>query len=107
MPNAGYFGEMTPVETMQGEGGGPEKVPDFESSDPKLCAYDNATGNLVGEVALPRNVTGASMTYMLNGHNSSSFPLGTPICWRNLSRFAYDDTPGSHAWLTVFNHPQG
>ena len=22
------------------------------------------------------------------------------ICRRNLSRFAYDDTPGSHAWLT-------
>src|SRR6266851_5341318 len=37
------------------EGGGPEKVPDFEISDPKLCAYDKATGKLVGEVALPRN----------------------------------------------------
>jgi quinoprotein glucose dehydrogenase len=49
------------------EGGGPEKVPDFEISDPKLCAYDKATGKLVGEVALPRNATGAPMTYMLNG----------------------------------------
>jgi len=49
------------------EGGGREKVPDFEISDPKLCAYDKATGRLVGEVALPRNATGAPMTYMLNG----------------------------------------
>jgi len=49
------------------EGGGPEKVPDFEISDPKLCAYDKATGKLVGEVALPRNATGAPMTYILNG----------------------------------------
>jgi quinoprotein glucose dehydrogenase len=49
------------------EGGGPEKVPDFEISDPKLCAYDKAAGKLVGEVALPRNATGAPMTYMLNG----------------------------------------
>jgi len=49
------------------EGSGPEKVPDFEISDPKLCAYDKATGRLIGEVALPRNATGAPMTYMLNG----------------------------------------
>jgi len=42
-------------------------VPDFEISDPKLCAYDKATGRLIGEVALPRNATGAPMTYMLNG----------------------------------------
>ena len=45
------------------EGGGPEKVPNFEISDPKLCAYDKATGKLVGEVALPRNATGAPMTH--------------------------------------------
>jgi hypothetical protein len=48
------------------EGGGPEKVPDFEISDPKLCAYDKATGEQVGEVALPRNATVAPMTYMLS-----------------------------------------
>jgi len=40
-------------------GGDPEKVPDFEIGGPKLCAYDKATGKLVGEVALPRNATGA------------------------------------------------
>jgi quinoprotein glucose dehydrogenase len=42
-------------------------VPDFEISDPKLCAYDKATGKRLGEMALPRNATGAPMTYMLNG----------------------------------------
>jgi hypothetical protein len=30
-------------------------VPDFEISNPKLCAYDKATGKVVGEVVLPRN----------------------------------------------------
>jgi quinoprotein glucose dehydrogenase len=42
-------------------------VPNFAIHDPQLCAYDKATGKLVGEVALPRNATGAPMTYMLNG----------------------------------------
>ena len=35
--------------------------------DPKLSAYDKATGKIVGEVALPRNATAAPMTYRLNG----------------------------------------
>ena len=35
--------------------------------DPKLSAYDKATGKVVGEVALPRNATAAPMTYLLNG----------------------------------------
>jgi quinoprotein glucose dehydrogenase len=42
-------------------------VADFEIHDPKLSAYDKATGKVVGEVALPRNATGAPMTYILNG----------------------------------------
>ena len=36
---------------------GSVKVPDFEIQDPKLCAYDKATGKVVGEVAPPRNAT--------------------------------------------------
>lgn len=35
--------------------------------DPKLVAYDKRTGELVGEVALPRNATAAPMTYLLDG----------------------------------------
>src|SRR5262249_49211520 len=42
-------------------------VADFVNEDPKLCALDKASGNRVGEVTLPANVTGAPMTYMLNG----------------------------------------
>jgi quinoprotein glucose dehydrogenase len=47
--------------------GAAARVPDFEIRDPKLCAYDKATGKLIGEIVLPRNVTGAPMTYLLNG----------------------------------------
>jgi len=39
----------------------------FEVHDPKLVAYDKKSGKVVGEVVLPRNATGAPMTYMLNG----------------------------------------
>jgi quinoprotein glucose dehydrogenase len=83
------------------EGGGPEMVPNFEISDPKLCAYDKATGKLVGEVALLRNATGAPMTYMLNGKQFIVLPTGAPICRRNLSRFAYDELRGLHPWLNA------
>ena len=48
----------------------------FEVHDPKLVAYDKATGKLVGEVALPRNATGAPMTYMLNGKQFIVVPTG-------------------------------
>jgi quinoprotein glucose dehydrogenase len=56
--------------------GGPEKVPNFQIHDPKLCAYDKATGKIVGQVALPRNATGAPMTYMLNGKQFIIVPTG-------------------------------
>jgi len=51
-------------------------VANFATHDPKLCAYDKATGRLIGEVALPRNVTGAPMTYMLNGRQYLVVPTG-------------------------------
>jgi quinoprotein glucose dehydrogenase len=56
--------------------GGAAMVPNFEIRDPKLCAYDKATGKLVGEITLPRNVTGAPMTYMLNGKQFIVVPTG-------------------------------
>ena len=55
---------------------GSAKVPNFEIHDPELCAYDKATGKVVGEVALPRNATGAPMTYMLNGKQFIVVPTG-------------------------------
>lgn len=48
----------------------------FEVHDPKLVAYDKTTGKVVGEVALPRNATGAPMTYMLNGKQFIVVPTG-------------------------------
>jgi len=39
----------------------------FVVHDPKLSAYDKATGKLVGEVPLPRNATAAPMTYRVGG----------------------------------------
>ena len=39
----------------------------FAIHDPTLRAYDNSTGSVVGEVALPRNATGATITYMADG----------------------------------------
>ena len=51
-------------------------VPNFEVHDPKFVAYDKTTGKVVGEVALPRNATGAPMTYMLNGKQYIVVPTG-------------------------------
>ena len=57
-------------------GGATQRVPNFEVRDPKLCAYDKVTGKLVAEVALPRNITGAPMTYMLNDKQFVVVPTG-------------------------------
>ena len=48
----------------------------FEVHDPKLVAYDKTTGKVVGEAMLPRNATGAPMTYMLNGKQFIVVPTG-------------------------------
>jgi quinoprotein glucose dehydrogenase len=55
---------------------GAVRVPNFGVHDPKLSAYDKATGQVVGEVALPRNTTGAPMTYVLNGKQFIAVPTG-------------------------------
>ena len=55
--------------TQRADGGerGSAIAMDSTVHDPKLCAYDKTTGKVVGEVTLPRNATGAPMTYMLDG----------------------------------------
>jgi quinoprotein glucose dehydrogenase len=55
---------------------GTVSVPNFEIHEPKLVAYDKTTGKVVGEVALPRNATGAPITYMLNGKQVIVVPTG-------------------------------
>jgi quinoprotein glucose dehydrogenase len=49
---------------------------EFAIHDPKLQAFDKATGTVVGEVPLPRNATGAPMTYLLNGKQYLVVPTG-------------------------------
>jgi quinoprotein glucose dehydrogenase len=51
-------------------------VADFVNEDPKLCAFDKASGKQIGELPLPANVTGAPMTYMLHGKQYLVFPTG-------------------------------
>ena len=75
----GQEGSTKRESSIQREGSadpGSVKVPDFEIHEPTLCAYDKASGKVVGEVALPRNATGAPMTYMLNGKQFIAVPTG-------------------------------
>jgi quinoprotein glucose dehydrogenase len=55
---------------------GAVSVPNFEVHEPKLVAYDKTNGSVVKEVGLPRNATGAPMTYMLNGKQFIVVPTG-------------------------------
>jgi quinoprotein glucose dehydrogenase len=52
------------------------RIFDLNTLEPKLYAYDKATGALVAEVALPANASGAPMTYMANGKQYVAFPVG-------------------------------
>lgn len=51
-------------------------VADFVNHEPSLCAYDKATGKVIGAVTLPANITGAPMTYLLNGKQYIVVPTG-------------------------------
>ena len=53
--------------TTQRAEGGAAAAPGFEIRDANLMAFDKATGQVVGQVAMPRNATAAPITYMLNG----------------------------------------
>jgi quinoprotein glucose dehydrogenase len=64
------------VQLKSSAGPGSVIPPNLETDDPKLYAYDKATGKVVGEVVLPRNATGAPMTYMLNGKQFIVVPTG-------------------------------
>ena len=48
----------------------------FANREPKLYAFDKATGALIAEVAVPANATGAPMTYMAAGKQYVVFPVG-------------------------------
>jgi quinoprotein glucose dehydrogenase len=67
---AAQEGNTRREESLQGGPGsdrGATAGTNFEVHEPKLLAYDKATGDVVGEVLLPRNATASPMTYMLGG----------------------------------------
>ncbi|MGH8675844.1 MAG: pyrroloquinoline quinone-dependent dehydrogenase, partial [Burkholderiales bacterium] len=49
---------------------------DLSNLEPKLYAYDKASGRLIAEVPLPANASGAPMTYMAGGKQYVAFPVG-------------------------------
>jgi quinoprotein glucose dehydrogenase len=55
---------------------GRARVYDLNILEPKLYAYDKASGRLVAELALPANASGAPMTYMAGGKQYVTFPVG-------------------------------
>ena len=52
------------------------RVYDLNALEPKLYAYDKASGRLVAELTLPANASGAPMTYMAGGKQYVAFPVG-------------------------------
>jgi quinoprotein glucose dehydrogenase len=51
-------------------------VLDLHNFDPHLWVYDKANGNMLAEIALPANATGAPITFMAGGKQMIAFPVG-------------------------------
>ena len=49
---------------------------DLFNRDPHLWVYDKTTGEMLAEMELPANATGAPMTYMAGGKQFIVFPVG-------------------------------
>lgn len=52
------------------------EVYDLNVLEPKLYAYDKASGKLLAQIDLPANASGAPMTYMAGGKQYVAFPIG-------------------------------
>jgi quinoprotein glucose dehydrogenase len=67
---SGYFGEprLPP--------GGTRRIADLNNFDPHLWVYDKTTGEMLAEIAVPANATGAPVTYMASGKQYVVFPVG-------------------------------
>ena len=66
----GYFG---PPRLLPG---GTRRIADLNNFDPHLWVYDKASGEMLAEIALPSNATGAPITYMAGGKQYIVFPVG-------------------------------
>ena len=49
---------------------------ELHNLDPHLWVYDKTSGEMLAEIALPSNTTGAPMTYMAGGKQYIAFPVG-------------------------------
>jgi len=49
---------------------------DLNDLEPRLYAYDKASGRLLAEIPLPANAGGAPMTYMAGGKQYVAFSIG-------------------------------
>ena len=52
------------------------RIHDLNVREPKLYAYDKATGALIAEVHLPANASGSPLTYMVAGKQYVVIPVG-------------------------------
>ena len=51
-------------------------IRDLHNRDPHLWVYDKTSGEMLAEMELPANATGAPMTYMAGGKQFIVFPVG-------------------------------
>ena len=66
----GYYGPTHFVPELQ------RPMADLNNRDPHLWVYDKASGEMLAEIALPANATGAPITYMAGGKQYIAFPVG-------------------------------
>ncbi len=52
------------------------RISDLANLDPHLWVHDKATGEMLAEIPLPANATGAPITYMSDGKQFVVFPVG-------------------------------
>ena len=55
---------------------GKHRISDLNNFDPHLWVYDKASGEMLAEIALPANASGAPITYMAGGKQYIAFPTG-------------------------------
>lgn len=51
-------------------------IRDLHNLDPHLWVYDKTSGEMLAELELPANATGAPMTYLAGGKQYIVFPVG-------------------------------
>jgi quinoprotein glucose dehydrogenase len=56
--------------------GSTRRIADLNNFDPHLWVYDKVSGEMLAEIALPANATGAPITYMVGAKQYIAFPVG-------------------------------